>query len=165
MARGLSPAFVIAQASAHSNPTLGNEYKVVNWIRAAAILAQIDPVANGYLTMDAHGNPRLPALRHLGDIDLADQGQGNILVEYELHNLSDADFTFSIPAVGEAQLILQQLAPRYGYDPSNVSLYNNGFRNPVLSFFTAEHITILYTGQGLAAVQAELDALKKKHIM
>jgi hypothetical protein len=94
-----------------------------------------------------------------------DQGQGNILVEYELHNLSDADFTFSIPAVGEAQVILQQLAPRYGYDPSNVSLYNNGFRNPVLSFFTAEHITILYTGQGLAGVQAELDALRKRHII
>src|SRR5258708_7024846 len=36
MARGLPPALVIAQASAHSNPTLGNEFKVVNWLRAAA---------------------------------------------------------------------------------------------------------------------------------
>ena len=43
------------------------------------ILAQMDPVANGYLTQDAHGNPRLPALRHLGDIDLADQGQATFL--------------------------------------------------------------------------------------
>ena len=63
MVRGLSPAFVITQASAHSNPTAGNEYKVVNWIRAAAIMAQIDPVASGYLTPDAHGNLRLPTLR------------------------------------------------------------------------------------------------------
>src|SRR5215475_2037046 len=53
MSRGLSPAFVITQASAHSNPTSGNEYKVVNWIRAAAIMAQIDPVARGYLMVDA----------------------------------------------------------------------------------------------------------------
>lgn len=30
MARGLSPAFVITQASAHSAPTSGNECKVVN---------------------------------------------------------------------------------------------------------------------------------------
>src|SRR5262249_27076629 len=43
MARGLSPAFVITQASAHSAPTSGNEYKVVNWLRAGAVIAQIDP--------------------------------------------------------------------------------------------------------------------------
>src|SRR5215475_3287367 len=60
MARGLSPAFVITQASAHSNPTSGNEYKVVNWLRAAAIMAQIDPVARGYLMVDAQNNLRLP---------------------------------------------------------------------------------------------------------
>jgi hypothetical protein len=57
--RGFSPAFVIAQASAHSNPTSGNEYKVVNWVHAAAILAQIDPVAAGYLITDAQGRLRL----------------------------------------------------------------------------------------------------------
>src|SRR5262249_34513839 len=31
MSRGLSPAFVITQTCAHSAPTSGNEYKVVNW--------------------------------------------------------------------------------------------------------------------------------------
>ena len=45
----------------------------------------------------------------------------------QLHNLSDADFTYSIPAVGETQIILQTLAPRYGYDPINLSVYNNVF--------------------------------------
>jgi len=68
MKRGFSPAFVITQASAHSAPTSGSEYKVVNWLRAAAILAQIDPVKTGYLTIDKQGNFRLPALRKLGDI-------------------------------------------------------------------------------------------------
>jgi len=165
MTRGLSPAFVITQASAHSNPTSGNEYKVVNWIRAAAIIAQIDPVAAGYLTLDAHGNLRLPALRKLGDIDLADLGQTNVLAEYTLHNLSDADFTYSGPAVAAAQTILQTLAPRYGYDPSNVSVYNNGYRNPVLSFLTGERILMIYSEQGLAGVQTEIDKLKKSHII
>jgi hypothetical protein len=165
MARGLSPAFVITQASAHSNPTSGNEYKVVNWIRAAAIMAQIDPVGAGYLTPDAHGNLRLPALRKLGDIDLADLGQTNVLAEYTLHNLSDADFTYSGPAVTEAQIILQSLAPRYGYDPANASVYNNGYRNPVLSFLTGERILMIYSEQGLARVQAEIDKLKKHHII
>jgi len=165
MARGLSPAFVITQASAHSNPTSGNEYKVVNWIHAAAIMAQIDPVATGYLFVDKSGNLRLPPLRRLGQIDLADQGQTNVLAEYTLHNLSDADFTYSGPAVVAAQTILATLAPRYGYDPNQTSVYNNGFRNPVLSFETAEHILMLYSGQGLAGVKAELDKLKKDHII
>ena len=128
-------------------------------------MAQIDPVAAGYLMVDASGKLRLPALRKLGDIDLADQGQPNVLAEYTLHNLSDADFTYSGPAVTEVQIILATLAPRYGYDPSNASVYNNGYRNPVLSFSTAEHLLMLYSGQGLAGVQAELDKLKKDHII
>jgi hypothetical protein len=62
MARGLSPKFVITQASAHSNPTSGNEDKVVNWLRAAAIIAGIDPVAKGYLRVDGASHLRLPAV-------------------------------------------------------------------------------------------------------
>ncbi|HVO64733.1 MAG TPA: hypothetical protein VMT53_27675 [Terriglobales bacterium] len=166
MARGLSPAFVITQACAHSAPTSGNEYKVVNWLRAAAIMAQIDPVAAGYLSTDSQGRLRLPPLRKLGDINLApDLSQTNVLAEYTLHNLSDADFTYSGPAVSEAQLVLQTLAPRYGYDPGNASVYNNGYRNPALSFLTGERILMIYSEQGLAGVQAELDKLKKFHII
>jgi hypothetical protein len=165
IARGFSPAFVIAQASAHSNPTSGNEYKVVNWVHAAAIMAQIDPVATGYLIVDQSGKLRLPPLRKLGDIDLADLGQTNVLAEYTLHNLSDADFTYSGPAVIAVNTILANLASRYGYDPSNPSVYNNGYRNPVLSFSTAEHLLMLYSDSGLAGVQAELDKLKKGHII
>ena len=114
---------------------------------------------------DAKGNPRLPALRNLGDIDLANQGQTNLLVEYQLHNLSDADFTYSIPAIGETQIILETLAPRYGYDPTNVSVYNNSFRNPILSFLTGERLLILYSQQGLAGVQAELDRLRRARVI
>src|SRR5215831_10591302 len=62
MKRGLPPELVITQASAHSAPTLGNEFKVVNWLRAAAIVARIDPVAKGYLAADGQGNLRLPPL-------------------------------------------------------------------------------------------------------
>src|SRR5215510_1773173 len=80
MKRGLSPAFVITQACAHSAPTSGNEFKVVNWIRTGAIIAQIDPVAAGYLYIDSTGNYRLPALRQLGNnVDLNKNGQTNVL--------------------------------------------------------------------------------------
>jgi hypothetical protein len=165
MIRGLSPAFVITQACAHSAPTSGNEYKVVNWLRAAAILAQIDPVQAGYLELDAQNHLRLPALRKLGEVDLLAAGQMNLLAEYTLHNLSDADFTYSGPAISETEVLLRTLAPRYGYDPANASVYNNKYRNPALSFFTGERLLILYSDKGLAGVQAELDKLRAAGVL
>jgi hypothetical protein len=167
MKRGLSPAFVITQACAHSAPTSGNEYKVVNWLRAAAIMAQIDPVANGYLTIDGQGQLRLPALRRTGDLNLLsiDPTQTNLLAEYTLHNLSDADFTYSGPAVAEVKIVLQNLAPTFGYNPADVSVYNNKFRNPVLSSLTAERLLILYSQKGVAGVQAEIAKLRGQGII
>jgi len=167
MARGLAPKFVITQASAHSNPTSGNEYKVVNWLRAAAIIAGIDPVARGYLRVDGAGNPRLPAVQRLGDVDLnaATPTQVNAPVEYQLHNLSDADFTQTGPAVSVAQILLAQLAPAFGFDPTDASRYNNHYRNPVLSHLSAERIYMIFTSGGLNAVRAQLDNLRARGII
>jgi len=163
MKRALPPAFVIAQASAHSNPTLGNEFKVVAWLRAAGILAQVDPVAAGYLAQDSQGF-HLPPLRKLADgFDLVGAGQTNLLAEYTIHNLSDGDFTFSIPAAGDAALLIAKLAPGYGFDPANAAVYNTQFRNPVFANISQERILVLYGNGGLAAVQAELDALRARH--
>ena len=167
MKRGLSPAFVITQACAHSAPTSGNEFKVVNWLRAAAIMAQIDPVAKGYLTVDGHGNFRLPALRQLGSLNLlnATPSQTNLLAEYVLHNLSDADFTYSGPAVGTVEVVLQQLAPSFGFNPNDTANYNNRFRNPVLSFSSAERLLILYSQSGLDGVKEQLVELRENGVI
>lgn len=167
MRRGLSPELVITQASAHSAPTLGNEYKVVNWLRAAAILARIDPVAQGYLAKDAQGNFRLPPLRQLGSLDLtaATPTQTNLLVEYTLHNLSDADFTYTGPAVTTVQLLLQSLASAFGYNSQDTARYNTQFRNPVLSYLSAERLLILYSNGGLDRLKTELTKLRKRGII
>jgi hypothetical protein len=163
--RGLPAAFVIAQASAHSNPTLGNEFKVVNWIRAAAILAQVDPVAAGYLVQSG-GGLRLPPLRKLADgFDLIAAGQTNLLAEYTLHNLSDGDFTFSIPAAGDASALIAALANRYGYTPSDTANYNTKYRNVVFAHISQERLLIVFGNGGLAAVRAELDALQARRII
>ena len=160
--RGLPPAFVIAQASAHAAPTLGNEFKVVAWIRAAALLAQVDPVSAGYLLQDAKGY-HLPALRRLADgVDLVAAGQTNVLPEYTLHNLSDGDFTFSIPAAGDAALLIATLAPRYGFDPADLARYDNAYRNPVFANLSQERLLIVYANGGLDAVKAELDGLRAR---
>lgn len=162
MKRALPPVFVIAQASAHSNPTLGNEFKVVAWIRAAGILAQVDPVAAGYLVKDAQGVYHLPPLRKLADgFDLVASGRTNLLAEYTIHNLSDGDFTFSIPAADDASALIARLAPDYGFNPSDAN-YNTAYRNPVFANVSQERILILYGNGGLAAVRAELDALRAR---
>jgi hypothetical protein len=52
-ARGLPPAVIIATASAHNPPRPGElRKKVVNYLRAAAIIARIDPVKYGALTFN-----------------------------------------------------------------------------------------------------------------
>jgi len=160
MKRGLAPDFVITQASAHSVPTSGNEFKVVNWLRAGAILAQIDPVAQGYLVRDSQNHLRLPPLRHLGDIDLVAAGQLNVLAEYVHHNISDSDFTLTGPAVAVAQILIRQLASRYGYDPVDVGRYNRMYRNPVLSYMSGERLLIMYSQGGMALITRELDRLR-----
>jgi len=165
MKRGLLPDFVIAQASAHSTPTSGNEFKVVNWLRAGAILAHIDPVSQGYLVPDAQGHLRLPPLRHLGEIDLIATGQLNVLAEYVLHNISDSDFTLTGPAVSVAEILLRDLAMRYGYDPIDVSRYNRMYRNPALSYMSAERLLVMYSQGGRAAIIRELDLLREHGIL
>src|SRR3974390_573144 len=161
MARDLSPEFVITMDSAHSAPTSGNEYKVVNWLRAGAIIAQIDPVAKGYLYVDGSGNLRLPPLRQLGNnVHLNASGQTNVLAEYTIHNLSDADFTYSGPAIDADNVLLQSIAQMFGYNPSDASTYYLKFRNPVLSFFTGERLLMLYSEKGINGVIAEVQKLR-----
>jgi len=166
MARGLPPLLVITQASAHSAPSLSNEFKVVNWLRAAAIMAQVDPVAKGYLVVDGSGHLRLPPLAALGaGVNLPAAGQSNLLVEYQIHNLSDADFVNSIPAVTQVQVLLQQIAPGFGYDPADVARYNNFFRNVVLSYLSPERLMMLYDKNGLEELVEEVSKLRRLHLI
>jgi len=165
MARGLSPLMVVTQASAHSAPTNGNEYKVVNWLRAAALITRVDAVAAGYLYVDTTGKLRLPPLGALGSIDLNAAGQTNLRAEYTLHNLSDADFTYSGPAVASVNVILGDLAAEFGYDATDVTRYNTHYRNPALAYLSAERLLIIYSETGSAGVRNELNRLRQLHVI
>jgi len=91
----LSSEFIDVQASAQSAPTLGS---------AAAIIAQVDLVAQNLPARDAAAYFRLPARKTSSDsVNLNVARQVNLLVEDTLHNLSDADFVFSIPTVIEVR--------------------------------------------------------------
>ncbi|MEA3181188.1 MAG: hypothetical protein QOI59_4711 [Gammaproteobacteria bacterium] len=87
----------------------------------------------------------------------------DIRVALSYHNLSDADFSNSIAAVTESQVLLASLAPKYGFDPANVTTYNNKFRNVVLAYLSPERLSVLYTNGGLPAVQREIDKLQRVH--
>ena len=166
MARGLAPKLVIAQACAHGSP-IGAEYRVVNWLRAAAILAGVDPVAKGYLHPDKAGRLRLPVLNRLADFDLNAPGPPEVSapVEYQLHNLSDGDFVQSMSAMVVAQKLLSKLAPEYGYDPADAARYNTKYRNRALAYLSAERLYMLYSNGGLEAVRAQLAKLRAQKII
>ena len=158
MARGMRPDFVIAQASAHAAPTLGsepfgNEDQVVAWLRAAATIARMDPVAGKYLVKRADGKYGLPVLRGFGESPL--------LIEYVLHHLSDADFPMSIPAVKTVDKVLREIAPRFGFDAGDTATFNNKFRNPVLSNLTAERLFGVYSYAGTEGVVSQVRKLRQ----
>ena len=135
----------------------------MNWIRTGAIIARIDPVAAGYLSKDELGRLRLPPVGQLGSVSIqrALPNELNLLVEYVLHNLSDADYTYTGPAVAETQILLRTLAQRFGYDINDIATFNTKFRNPVLSTFSAERLQIIYAGRGIDGVVGEIEKLKR----
>jgi hypothetical protein len=159
MSRGLPPILVIAQASAHEAPYGKNEALVANWLRAAAIIARIDPVAKGYLVKDEAGHDRLPPVKRLGR-EVMLPAQGYILAEYVLHHLSDADYTFSGPAVVDVDALLVLLAPKFGVDAGDKAAFNLKFRNPVLAWLGAERLQMIYAAGGLDAAAAEIAKLR-----
>jgi len=79
--RGLPPEFVVSLASAHESPGLAPD-RVVAFLRAAAILAGVDPVERGILRKTDQGFAlaRLPS------------------IEASIHHLSDHDYVVTIPA-------------------------------------------------------------------
>ena len=162
MARGMPAPFVITQASAHGAPNAGNEFSVVNWLRAAAIMAGQDPIERGYLAKDATGRLRLAPVRQLGSVNIQASApmQSNLLYEYVLQNLSDADYTFTGPAVVQSEIFLRTLAPKFGYDPADATRYNTQYRNVVLAHLSAERVQILYANGGIGRVEQEVTKLK-----
>lgn len=167
IARDLPPAFIIAHASAHGAPNAGNEYNTVNFIRTAAIMAGIDPVAKGYLMKDATGRLRIAPVRQLGATNILSSlpNQSNLLYEYVLHNLSDADYTFTGPAIVQSELFLRLVASKFAYDPADATRYNTAYRNPVLSHLGGERVQILYAHGGLDAVEREVSKLKSAGVI
>lgn len=107
--RKLRPGFVVALASAHTPPTGADAATVVGYIRAASILARVDPVADKVLVKDGEKGfsaARLPSIEavinHLSDHDFVLTESAFASVADSLDRLAKADP--SAPGLGEGRL-------------------------------------------------------------
>lgn len=161
MARGLSPGQVLIQACAHGTPTDGHAFRLVNWLRAAAIIARIDPVARGYLARDGQGQLALPV--PAGPVATAADGPWR--AECLIHFQSDQNWVFAESAANLADLVLARLAGQFGYDPADGPRYRTAYRNVVLARLGADHIQLRNQRGGLAAVAADLRNLRRRGVI
>jgi hypothetical protein len=142
--RGLPAGIVVAQACAHNHPgTPADEAEPVAWIKAASVIAGVDPVKAGLL---APAGDSLPLPRRM---------------EGFVCHLGDHDWVLSVPAGKWSIAALAELArDRYGIADEKSPQFN-AFRNYVFSRATmmALYETLATTGKdGLAKVVGGLVA-------
>lgn len=105
---GRSPRFVTTLLSAHAAPALGDEKQVVDWCRAAAIVADVDAVKYGLVKPDGSGWKLA-----------ADPVPAEAFINY----LSDHDYVLSVHA---AHVVDEHLQTRYGVwqPPTTLAWYH-----------------------------------------
>lgn len=131
-------ALVVAQACAHTHPGWADEEKqVVGWLKAAAIIAGVDPVQYGLL---ATSGETLPQPR---------QQEGFLC------HLGDHDFVLSVPAVKWTLPVMQKIAQQqYGLSEADVNGKPfNSLRNMVYSRESAMKIHHALAQEGEKGVQ------------
>ncbi len=135
--RKLPAEFVVAQACAHEHPgSAAGEAQVVGWLRAAAIIAGIDPVKEGLIAADGK---TLPLPRR---------------IEGWIVHLADHDWVISVPACQWVVKALKKLAERkYGVRDEKTF---NALRNYVLCNLTAMRLYGILSAEGEKAFAAEV---------
>jgi hypothetical protein len=151
--RGMPPAFVIAQLSAHDAPTTSkfnvanadeaSLTRLVNYIRAAAIIARVDPVA-------------MDLLRYSNDGTFA-LAQDPPRIEGHINHLSDHDFIFSGDSAAILIRALGIIASDYGIDPAAQTARFNLFRNLVFSQVPDMRLYGVMLQGGMDAVRATIE--------
>ncbi len=105
--RGRDARFVTVLLSAHAAPSLGDEAKVALWCRAAAMIANVDPVEYGLLkkTQEGYVLAALPP------------------IEAFVNHLSDHDYVLTIPAAQHVDEALASAAAQFGVDAHDPSAF------------------------------------------
>ena len=82
-----------------------------------------------------------------------------------LHNLSDAYFNLSGPAVSVTEVVLAAVAPGFGFDAADTTNYNTKYRNVVLANLSAKRLLMIYGSSGIQGVTAEVQQLRQQGII
>jgi len=151
LVRGLPADFVVAMLSAHdpaSNATTTGSNQVdvdrlVNYIRAAAMIARIDPVQQGLLNFDGTKYTLV---------------QNPPRVEGLINHLSDHDFLLSGDSLARLVKELTAIAADYGIDAAATPARFNLFRNLVFSQVADMRLYGHLVAGGRAAVKAVIAA-------
>jgi len=151
--RGLPPAFVVAQASAHGAPTGTQEYKVGNWIRSGVIIAQ---VASRRRRLFGQGRSRFA----FDFRRFASWGVSRSRRRYPTSQICSSNMYCTIfrmpttPIRGRRSQRRSYYCGSWLSDMNDTAVFNTKFRNPVLSTFSAERLQIIYAGKGIAGFPA-----------
>jgi len=139
--RGFPPEVVIAQACAHNHPGSDkDEAEVIDWIKAACIIADKDPIREGLLSADGNTLP-LP------------RRQENFVT-----HLGDHDWVLSGPAVKWTLPALKNIA-KLDYNMNDQELNGKNFnalRNYVFSQFSAMRSYQVLVTQGEAGLRGKV---------
>lgn len=100
MYRNMPAEIIIAQACAHNHPgNTNDEEQVVNWIKAASLIAQKNPIKEGYLntTGTKLNSPHHQEwyIVHLGDHDWMLSGYACNTIIATLKNIAQEDYHFT----------------------------------------------------------------------
>lgn len=139
--RKLPPAIVVAQACAHNHPgSATDEAEVVSWIKAACLIADQDPIGEGFLAKDGITLP-LPRLQ-----------------ENFITHLGDHDWVLSGPALKWTLPTLQNIAKQeYKMTAQELTGKNfNQLRNYVFSQFSVMAAYQLLATQGEVALHKKI---------
>lgn len=117
MARGLPAREILVQVCAHQSPSNETDAKVIGWIKAAAIIARVDPVAKGYLK--------------------AGGAAFEVRPECRFNNMADGNWVYGVPAARHAKAMILRLAPEVGRKPDD-----RAFLEYALSYYGAERFDI-----------------------
>lgn len=140
IARKLPAELIVAQACAHEHPASPQgEALVVGWLKAAAIIAGVDPIASGLLASDGK---TLPLPRR---------------IEGWVVHLADHDWVISVSACKLAVAAVLALGrEKYGIKEA---AHLNAWRNYVLANLTAMRLYGILSSEGKVAFEAEVARL------
>ncbi|MBF5043375.1 hypothetical protein FGE12_13340 [Aggregicoccus sp. 17bor-14] len=142
--RELPAAFVVVLASAHEAPLGPSAAHVVDYLRAGALLAGVDPVEAGLLRKGGQG------------FELAAPAPAEAVI----HHLSDHDYVLTDPAAGQVEALLDQLAQAEAGAPLPGSRLR-WMHHRVQALVPGVVLYTAYARGGEAAVRT---ALRERHI-